>query len=285
MSGELLGATLALASGLVWGGGDFSGGLASRSAKSLHVLVVGGFSALTLLALLAVVNAEGVPSARSIGWGALAGVCGMVGLVTLYHGLAVGRASIVAPVSTLVAQIIPVLYSLLAGAVPGALKLGGFALAALGMWLVSRPSDGAQADRAKRPLASSLRPALIAGSGFGFFFVFASWSEQRHLFGTLVAARVAMIGGCLGLLALRREGVDRAAVRPIAFLSGTLDAVGNALFLLAKQHVSLGVASVLSSLYPVSTILLSRVILREQINRLQWLGIVLCAAAVGLIVA
>jgi drug/metabolite transporter (DMT)-like permease len=282
MGSEFLGVTLALASALIWGGGDFSGGLASRKAKSLHVLIIGGLAALVFLILLTVLFGEGIPSVRSLGFGALAGLCGMAGLAALYHGLSTGRASLVAPVSTLVAQAIPVLYSIIEGKPPTALKLAGFALAALGIWLVSKTDDNT--GDAKGALWASLRLALIAGGGFGIFFVLASLAEARYVFGTLVAARLATIGGCLMLLALRRERIDRAAVQPLSILSGVLDASGNALFLLSKQYVSLGVASVLSSLYPVSTILLSRVIQHEHIGRIQWAGIALCAVAVGLIV-
>ena len=72
---------------------------------------------------------------------------------------------------------------------------------------------------------------------------------------------------------------------PIGLLAGLLDAGGNALYLLARQHVRLDIAAVLSSLYPVSTVLLARAITREPVTRTQWAGAVVCVAAVALIAA
>jgi drug/metabolite transporter (DMT)-like permease len=286
MNATVIGVALALASGLVWGGGDFSGGLASRRARSMHVLIFGGMAGFVLLLVLGAVRSESWPPNATLIWGFVAGLCGMLGLVSLYHGLANGRATIVAPVSTIVAQIIPVLYSALTQGPPGALKLAGFALAALGVWCVSQTKDAPDTSaEARLSVASSLRIAMLAGLGFGLFFVFASWTSEAHVFGALAVARVATVGACLIALMVTRERLSSAAASPLAFVSGALDAIGNALFLIAKQYVDLGVATVLSSLYPVSTILLSRIVLREQIAPLQWAGIALCAVAVGLIVA
>jgi drug/metabolite transporter (DMT)-like permease len=66
-------------------------------------------------------------------------------------------------------------------------------------------------------------------------------------------------------------------------LSGLLDSAGNALFIAATRHGRLDVAAVLSSLYPASTVILARVLLKERISRLQGIGIVGALASVALI--
>lgn len=233
-----------------------------------------------LLVALTLLWGEPAPSWRSVGWGLLAGICGMIGLASLYHGLANGRASVVSPTSTLVSVTIPVLYTALRDGAPAALKLLGFALAGFGVWLASRmPDNPAVATR-----NSGFRIALLAGLGFGLFFVIISWTDEKSVFGSLAAARVATVGASLGLLALRRESINRAALSPISLASGVLDAIGNALFLVAKQYTRLDVATVLGSMYPVSTILLSFVLLKEKITPTQWLGVGVCLLAIGLIV-
>jgi drug/metabolite transporter (DMT)-like permease len=280
MNSALVGALVALCSGLIWGGGDFTGGLASRKAKSAHVLIVGGGIGFVLLVALMLVWREPLPSLQSMGWGLLAGICGMIGLASLYHGLANGRASVVSPTSTLVSVTIPVLYTALHEGAPSTLKLLGFALAGLGVWLASRmPDDPTDAMR-----NSGFRIALLAGLGFGLFFVIISWTDENSVFGSLAAARVATVGASLSLLALRRESINRAALSPISLASGVLDAIGNALFLIAKQYTRLDVATVLGSMYPVSTILLSFALLKEKITPTQWLGVGVCLVAIGLIV-
>jgi drug/metabolite transporter (DMT)-like permease len=279
MTSAVFGALIGLCSGLVWGGGDFTGGLASRKAKSAHVLIVGGSMGFVLLVLLALVWRETWPSVASIGWAVLAGICGMIGLASLYHGLANGRASVVSPISTLISVAVPVIYTALLQGVPPALKFFGFVLAGLGVWLVSRQPE----DAAARARNSGFRIALLAGLGFGLFFVLISKTDARSVFGSLAVARVATVACSLGLLAARREALDRAALGPISLASGALDAAGNALFLIAKQYTRLDVASVLGSMYPVSTILLSFVVLKEKITPPQWLGIGVCLLAIALI--
>ena len=137
-----MGEFLALLSAVVWGSGDFAGGLASRRVKSMHVLVAGGLVALMMLVALAALWREPLPGARSAGWALAAGAAGMIGLMSLYRGLAGGRASVVAPVSTIVADVIPVLFTAFFVAPPKPAQWLGFALAMAGIWLVSQQPDG-----------------------------------------------------------------------------------------------------------------------------------------------
>jgi drug/metabolite transporter (DMT)-like permease len=134
-------------------------------------------------------------------------------------------------------------------------------------------------------LKSSLRLALIAGLGFGFFFVLISQTESASAFGSLAVARATMLVLCVAIVMLQQSGFDRPAICRLSILSGCFDAVGNALFLIAKQFTRTDVAVVLSSLYPASTVLLARFILKEHISRQQWLGLLVCMVAIALIVA
>ncbi len=85
--------------------------------------------------------------------------------------------------------------------------------------------------------------------------------------------------------------VTRSAWKPprdliLAILAvGVLDMAGNGAYILSAQAGSLAIASVLSSLYPVTTVILATVILRERVTRVHALGIVMAVAAVTLIAA
>ena len=114
-----------------------------------------------------------------------------------------------------------------------------------------------------------VRFGVLSGIGFGGFIICIAETSKVHMFGSLAVARMAMV---------------RAAASVAATASGLLDVAGNALFLVARQWTRLDVAVVLGSLYPIATILLSRIFLKERIARVQWIGIVVCGVAVAMIV-
>jgi drug/metabolite transporter (DMT)-like permease len=86
-------------------------------------------------------------------------------------------------------------------------------------------------------------------------------------------------------LAVRRVPFPGLASNPVGLLAGVLDAGGNVLYMMAGQHVRLDIAAVLSSLYPVATVALARLVSREAITPTQWVGAGACLVAVLLITA
>ena len=64
---------------------------------------------------------------------------------------------------------------------------------------------------------------------------------------------------------------------------GVLDMIGNGAFILAVQSGALAVAAVLSSLYPVTTVILAAVFLRDRVARVHAIGIALAVGAVACI--
>ena len=98
------------------------------------------------------------------------------------------------------------------------------------------------------------------------------------------ARRPRSDAGIVAFSAQRSCARLRAALVPI-LLSGLLDSGANALFIAATRHGRLDVAAVLSSLYPASTVILARVLLKERISAMQNVGIVGALVAVALISA
>jgi uncharacterized membrane protein len=115
-----------LSASLCWGSGDFSGGLASRRANDLSV-VIGDFTVgFVLLVMLALLWKEPFPSLVNLLWGGLAGVAGVLGLIAFYSALATGQMGIAAPVSAVLTAALPVLFSALTAGLPSLLQLAGF---------------------------------------------------------------------------------------------------------------------------------------------------------------
>jgi drug/metabolite transporter (DMT)-like permease len=278
----LIGADLAavvfgLVSALSWGAGDFSGGLATKRAPVFGVLLIGQAAGVLLLIGLALLWGERLPPVADLLWGVAAGLAGVIGLVALYRGLAIGRMGIVAPVSAVLTAVLPALFGVLTEGIPGALKLVGFALALLGIWLVA----GAGASIGAR---DGLGLALLAGCGFGVFFILVHRAGASAVFWPLVAARAGSLGVVLPV-ALGRRQLVRPDPRLLltVLLSGVLDVAGNAFFVLAGQAGRLDVAAILSSMYPASTVLLAGLLLGERVTRTQGLGIAAALAAIALI--
>jgi drug/metabolite transporter (DMT)-like permease len=277
VGGDLAVVVFGLASALSWGAGDFSGGLATKRAPVFGVLAIGHGAGLLLLIMLALVWGEPLPSATYLGWGLAAGLAGAVGLASLYRALAVGQMGMVAPVSAVLTAALPALFGVLTEGIPGALKLVGFGLALLGIWLVAGTgaAGGARA---------GLGLAVLAGCGFGIFFILVHRAGASAIFWPLIAARIGSLGLVLPI-ALGRHQFQRVDLRllGLVLLSGALDVAGNAFFVLAGQAGRLDVAAILAALYPASTVLLAALLLGERVLRVQVVGIVAALAAIALI--
>ena len=268
-----------LAASLSWGSGDFSGGLASRRAYVGSVVLIDYAVGLVLLLTLALLWREPFPAPVDLLWGGMAGIVGVLGVLAFYSALARGKMGIAAPVSAVLTAGLPILFSVFTAGLPTLLQLGGFVLAGLAIVLLA----GLQG-LSERPQGIGL--ALLAGCGFGGFFILSSRLPAVSIFWLLAAARCSAIGVLLLVLRVRRKPlVLPLSGMPLVALAGILDALGNVLFVFAAQSGRLDVAAILSSLYPAATVGLSVLVLRERVARLQAVGILLALLAIPLISA
>jgi drug/metabolite transporter (DMT)-like permease len=232
-----------------------------------------------LAVVLTLLRGETMPAPLDLGWSVLGGIAGATGISALYQALAVGRMGIVAPVTGVIAAIIPVAAGIVLEGVPPPLVLAGILLAIVAVVLVSR-SDSGEGGR------SGLGLALLAGVGIGALSVCISQIGDGHVFGPLVVIRATQAVVIVGVILVTRSAwrVERSLL-PATAAVGVLDMAGNGMFILAVQSGALAIAAVLSSLYPVTTVILATVVLRERITRSHAIGIVLAAVAVAAIAA
>ncbi len=267
---------LGLLSALTWGTADFSGGLASKRTNAYGV-VIGG-QAVGLIPLLAMIalSGEAMPPLTSWLWGGAAGLGGGIGLSFLYRALASGRMSVAAPVSALLAALIPVLAGTIMEGFPKLWTFIGFVLALAAIWLISSSEDG------KTIHLKELSLPLAAGLAFSMFFICMHEASRESILWPIVASRLTSITSMLVFaLTLRQPWLPKNPHWPLIALSGVLDIIGNACYILAGQAGRMDVAAVLGSLYPGATVVLAWLVLRERISRVQFFGIL---AALGAIV-
>lgn len=272
---------LALGCAVVYGAADFLGGLASRKTSVFGVVAFS--QVIGLVALLALLPWLGGPvEAADLWWGAASGLAGAAGLVVFFRTLARGVMSVIAPVTAVSAAAVPVLVGLLTGDRIGTWSAVGIALALAAVVLVSA-EGGLRALSQARP--ATLLPALLAGSMFGIFFVLLDRTSDESGLTPLVTARLASVALVVALALATRQSlrVTRVAL-PLVAASGVGDMTANALFLLAtQQDGQLAITGVLASLYPVSTVVLAQLVLRERLVGAQVAGLGAAVAAVVLI--
>ena len=289
---------LGLLVSLTYGAGDFFGGLAAKRARA-GAVVLGSFVLSTVLLVVAtgVWWAAGTLPAlggRDLALGAATGVVGPAALSLLYHGLAVGRMSVVAPITAVLAALVPFAWGLATGDRPGALALAGVLVALVAVGFISGAPE--HADSLREPGEPPVRSdrgvvAVAGGAGLGFGVVYGllgSTTDDAGLWPLLVARPLAvvLVAAALAVVAAgRRRPVGPELSVPhgsrhLVAAAGVLDVGANTIYLAATRQGLLSIVAVLSSLYPAATVVLARVFLGERLHRQQVAGLVLAAVGV-----
>ncbi len=277
------GLALALGSSLCWGVSDFLGGLQSRRLALLRVMLVSQVVGLAGLGVVVAARGHGPPALHHLLAAIGGGLAGLIGLTGFYRGLAIGMMSIVAPIAA-TGVAVPVIVGVAGGERPAASQVIGIVAALMGIVLASREREAEPSPRERAPTRASVGMALIAALGFGLFFVGVRASARfdpiwAAFFARSASVAALLVAGAIAPSRLRDQGGGWWALA----LVGTLDVAANVLYALATRHGLLSVISVLSSLYPVITVLLARGVLGERVRRGQELGVLAALAGVLLI--
>ena len=276
---------LALMSSVLWGFSDYFGGVKSRSFP-VPVVLAGTYGAsLAVMLIFIAARGTGPPPTEYVFAGLGAGLVGIVGLSAFYRGLAIGTMSIVAPIAATGVSV-PVITGLILGDEPGLAGSLGLVLAVVGIVLASREDD--ESTIAPREQRRSIILAVVAGLGFGTYFVLAEIGSNEDVAWTLLLSRVSgfPVVVLVALLVLRRGGArpGRSALAAIAGI-GLLDLGANALFNVASTMGELSSVAVASSLYPVVTVMLAALLLGERVQGVQRVGVFVALIGVVLIAA
>lgn len=284
-----LAAPLALLAAISWGAADYVAGTASRRSSALRIVVGSHMVGLIVLTVFTPLIRSSVEVSDLL-WGVGGGVGGGLGTLLLYRGLAVGRMAVVAPVTAAQAAAVPVLIGLIGGDVISNLGLLGIGLAFPAVVLVAMAPDdggprGSQGSFGTWIQQPGLVHAIVGGLGFGMFYVCLDRTGGDTGVWPLLAARVASVVmlGAVALAAERRI-LPSIEVRGATLVAGALDVAAAVLFLMATRQGALAVASILTSMYPATTVLLAIFLLRERCSTTQIVGMALCGLAIGFLV-
>ena len=273
---------LGLLAALGWGAGDFTGGIASRKTGAYRTVFYGELIGVFVLFLVIAIISEPIPDLRSWLFAMLAGALGTLGLILLYHAMAIGVMSIAAPVSALLAAALPVVVGISREGLPAWTTFIGFGFALFAVWMISQ-GEGGVTDIFSH--LADLKLPLIAGIGFGSYFVFMheATSTGSTIWPMVASRSGGMILITIYMLVVRAEWkVEDRSAWPIIVLNGILDISGNVFFILAGQMGRLDVAAVLSSLFPGTTVMLAWIFLKERLSPTQWIGIASALTAIVL---
>ncbi|MEU6274548.1 DMT family transporter [Streptomyces populi] len=280
-------ALFALATSLLWGLADFGGGLLTRRAPALTVVVVSQSIAAAVLGVIVLATGGWSAAGPQLWFAVAAGLVGPVALLSFYKALALGPMGVVSPLGSL-AVAVPIGVGLFLGERPGLVQIAGITVAVAGVVLAGGPQlRGAPVQR------QAILLTLVAAAGFGTVFVLIAEasSSVTGLFLALFVQRVTNVvtGGAALALSVRRGGralpeggFPWASLPALAFV-GLADVAANGTYSVAAQHGPVTVAAVLASLYPVVTALAARGVLKERLRAVQATGAALALAGTVLL--
>lgn len=273
---------LALSTSVLFGVGDFLGGVATRRDSAFAVTGTSHLISIVLMLIAVLVLPAASPTASDLWFGALSGLLGVAGVLSLYAALAVGRMSIVAPISAALSAALPAIFDFATGTSLSPITVAGIALALVAIVIVSIAPD----EQLHEPFHEyrprlALGLAILSGVGFSGGFIALSFTAAESGLTPILAARLVSITVAVVLAIRVGNGfpVDRSALKP-TIGAGVADVLANVTMLTAIRIGPLAVASVLGSLFPVVVVALARIFLKERLHAWQKAGVVLAVAAV-----
>jgi len=278
-------ALLAVLSAVFIGSADFVGGLASRTASGVRVAAFVAIMGLPLAFVVSLAYGAEHVSRNDVIWSVLSGIAVAIGLGCFYIGMGRGLISVVAPVAAVTGAVIPVVYGLARGERPGALALVGLVVAFAAVAVVSLAQAEQHPETTVGVDRHVIALALASGLFFGVFYITLSRvSDDAGLWPVTISRAAGSIVLVILSLILTRSvlgGVVR--LWRMVLLIAILEVSGMVPLLLALQRGPVAIASVLASLYPVTTVLLAAFVLRERLSRLQYVGVAFALVSVALV--
>lgn len=290
---------LALLSSLSYGFSDF---FAARAAAKLGVIrtttLVYVFA--TIAVGIGLLFVSGTWAGGAVLWGAVAGVCAIIGFIGFYAGMAVGPMSLVSPLISVLEAVVPVCVAIARGDSLPPVAWVAIALAVISALLISLQRSQRHTRIAPRTVVIAIVSGVVLGlsitaldyapkdSGLTPAFVELAVGVVIMLALVGVAALSTRVRTSLATLEVDAEeshssDVPRRTALTMMLVGGILLGASNALLVIALQHGDLAVVSVIIGIYPLATIVLARIVLKERMSPVQASGVGLALVATALL--
>lgn len=278
----MISALFGLGAAFSWGTADFAGGIASRKVGPYRAVFVSETLSFLLVLLILPFTAEAFPAVHTILWSIGAGIFSTIGLLALFIAMQHGRISIAAPISAVLAAIVPVVVGIFIDGFPRGMLIFAFVLALVAVILISNEKETTDSAPISKKLIAF---ALLSGTSFGVYFVMMNRAGQNAIIAPMLIGRFAalLVTGSYLLFGRKFFHIEAGNWFPL-FLSAFFGIGGNAFYILAGQSGRLDITAVLSSLYPGMTVILAWLVLKEKLQFSQWVGILLALVAIILII-
>ncbi len=267
----------------LWGAADFAGGCGSRRANAFVLTAFSHVCAFALMLAVALGSHGVFPGRTSILWALVAGAVGGFSLAIFYRALASGQMGLTAPIGALLGAAIPTLVDIALEGAPSRWSVGGFALAVLAIWLITRPEPNRGDNESGRP--KGVAAAALAGVGFASFYLCIHQAGGSPVWIAVISRVGSLVATAIAVAATRAPLAFNRPAAALGMSAGFLDITASALFIYASQRGRLDEAVVITSLYPAVTVLLARLVLKEHFSRWKLIGLLAALAAVPMIAA
>lgn len=272
-------ALLGILSALSFGIGDFLARFSSREVgfkNSLFwMLIVGAIFYLILFAFFG----DGLnPNSIGLSNSFLSGILIMFGLLCLYRGLQMGPVSIVAAI-TASNPLIVFLIRYALGSEPTLLQWLSTLVVISGAILVSFSANSFQESLGltKKQIKESVIISFMASITLALGLIFSQEATNTlEPLETVIYIRLFSLLGIASILLFTKSKITLTKkAMPILFFQGILETSGYFCLVSAYIFDKASIAVVISSGFGLVTIILARLILKEQISKLQSTGILL----------
>ena len=276
---------LSLGAASTWGVADFMGAIRARDYSPLLVAVYSELVGMAPVLIALYLVHDAFPGWQILPWVIVAGITGSVGHVVFFTAMARGPIGVIAPIFACSSAGPALIAVTMLGERPGAIQLAGIAVAIVGVALVSGHAGEGDVQHGRY---GAVPIALIGVAIITLFYVaMDEVSRDSALWGVTMQRTVGLPILLTGLAVGLRRGTTTAprgsftAIAPV----GLMDTAAFVAFAYAMTLGDLSIAVVLSSLYPVVTILLARIRLDERLSGVQRVGAALALLGVVAIVA